>query len=109
MNPVIIFFIIIVINLAISVRLLIAIHNEQIVRFARFLKYVNIIHLVAACLLILYDATLGFWGGRDEAILGFFIFSLFGVASLVSNLVCALIRVFSRFRGPEEPRNSAGN
>lgn len=102
MNPVIIFFIIIVINIAISVRLLIAIHNEQIVRFARFLKYVNIIHLAAACLLILYDATLGFWGGRDEAILGFFIFSPFGVASLASNLVCALIRVFTSSKEKDE-------
>ena len=102
MNPFLIFFIIILINLAISVRLLFAIHNEQIVRFARFLKYVNIIHLIAAFLLILYDATLGFWGGRDEAILGFFIFSLFGVASLASNLVCALIRVFSSSKEKDE-------
>ena len=104
MNPLLLFFIIIVINLAISVRLLFAINNGQIVRFARFLKYVNIIHLIAAFLLIFYFVILPFvdWGGRDAVFSGFFIFFFFSAASLISNLVCALIRAFSSSKEKDE-------
>ncbi len=73
------------ISIALSVRVLFAIKDGQIVKHVRFLKYVNIIHLIAVGLWLLTLPL--FDGGKDEAIFFFFIYAPFGVTALISNIV----------------------
>ena len=77
---------------AISVVMLFAIKKGRIVKHTRFLKYINVIHLIAACLLILFlFLILSWFGGRDEFVTAFFIYVLFGAATLTSNIVVFLV------------------
>ena len=77
---------------AISVVMLLAVKKGRIVKRTRFLKYINVVHLIAACLLILFlFLILPLFGGRDEMITAFFIYALFGTATLISNIVVLLI------------------
>ncbi len=77
---------------AISLVMLYFIKTGRIVKHARFLKIVNIVHLIAACLLILFlFLILPLFGGRDEFVTAFFIYALFGAAALISNVVVLLI------------------
>ena len=57
------------ISIALSVRVLFAIKDGQIVKHVRFLKYVNIIHLIAVGLwLLTLPLSDVFMWGKDEAI-----------------------------------------
>ena len=77
---------------AISVVMLFAVKKGQIVKNTRFLKYINVIHLIAACLFYLFVfLILPLFGGRDEFATAFFIYALFGAAALISNIVVLLI------------------
>lgn len=77
---------------AISVVMLWAVKRGRIVKNTRFLKYVNVVHLIAACLFYLFVFFILPWfGGRDEFITAFFIYALFGAAALISNVVVLLI------------------
>ena len=77
---------------AISVVMLLAIKKGRIVKHARFLKYINMAHLIAACLFYLFVfLILPLFGGRDEFATAFFIYALFGAAALISNIVVLLI------------------
>ena len=77
---------------AISVVMLLAIKKGRIVKHARFLKYINVAHLIAACLFYLFlFLILPLFGGRDEFVTAFFIYALFGAAALISNIVVLLI------------------
>lgn len=79
------------ISIALSVRVLFAIKDGQIVKHVRFLKYVNIIHLIAVGLwLLTLPLFYVFMWGKDEAIFFFFIYALFGVTALISNIVVLL-------------------
>lgn len=63
----------------------------RIVKYARFLKIVNIVHLIAVCLLLVFlFLILPLFGGRDEALMAFFIYFLFGAAALIGNIVVLL-------------------
>ena len=77
---------------AISVFMLLAVKNGRIVKKTRFLKYINAVHLIAACLFYLFVFLILSWfGGRDEFITAFFIYLLFGAATLTSSIVVLLI------------------
>ena len=77
---------------AISVVMLLAIKKGRIVKHARVLKYINVAHLIAACLFYLFVfLILPLFGGRDEFATAFFIYALFGAAALISNIVVLLI------------------
>lgn len=77
---------------AFSLRVLFAVKKGQIVKNTRFLKYINVIHLIAACLFYLFVfLILPLFGGRDEMITAFFIYALLGAATLISNIVVLLI------------------
>ena len=77
---------------AISVVMLFAVKKGQIVKNTRFLKYINVIHLIAACLFYLFVfLILPLFGRRDEFATAFFIYALFGAAALISNIVVLLI------------------
>ena len=85
------------ISIALSVRVLFAIKDGQIVKHIRFLKYVNIIHLIAVglCLLTLPLFDVFLWG-KDEAILFFFIYAPFGATALTSNIVVLVGQYISK-------------
>ena len=89
--------IIFAINVIISLLMLFAIWKGKIIKHSRFLKYVNVIHLIAVCLwlltLPLFDV---FMWGKGEAILIFFIYALFGVTSLISNIVVLLCQYINK-------------
>jgi len=89
--------IIFTISVVISLLMLFAIRKGKIIRHPRFLKYVNVIHLIAASQYLLFFplAEVLMWG-RGEAILFFFIYSLFGVTALISNIVVLVIQYVSR-------------
>ena len=73
---------------AFSLRVLFAVKKGQIVKNTRFLKYINVIHLIAACLFYLFVfLILPLFGGRDEFVTAFFIYALVGAAALISNIV----------------------
>jgi hypothetical protein len=82
---------------AFSLRVLFAVKKGQIVKSTRFLKYINVIHLIAACLFYLFVILIIPWfGGRDEFVTAFFIYALFGAAALISNVVVLLINKFTK-------------
>ena len=75
-----------------SLRVLLAVKDGRIVKHARLLKYINVVHLIAACLFYLFVFLILSWfGGRDEFVTAFFIYALFGAAALISNIVVLLI------------------
>ena len=79
------------ISIALSVRVLFAIKDGQIVKHVRFLKYVNIIHLIAVSLNLLSIPLSDVFGlGKDGPVLFFFIYTPFGVTALISNIVVLL-------------------
>jgi len=81
----------------ISVVMLYFIKIGRIVKHPRFLKTVNIIHLVAVVLWLLFVfLILPLFGGRGEALIAFFIYFLFGAATLISNIVVLLINKFPK-------------
>lgn len=82
---------------AISVFMLLAVKKRQIVKNTRFLKYINVLNLIAACLFYLFVfLILPLFGGRGEALIAFFISFLFGAATLISNIVVLLINKFPK-------------
>ena len=82
---------------AFSLRVLFAVKKGQIVKNTRFLKYINVIHLIAACLFYLFVfLILPLFGGRDEFATAFFIYALVGAAALISNIVVLLINKFTK-------------
>ena len=82
---------------AFSLRVLFAVKNERIVKNTRFLKYINVLNLIAACLFYLFVFLILPWfGGRDEFVTAFFIYSPFGAATLISNIVVHLINKWGR-------------
>ena len=84
---------------AFSLRVLFAVKNEQIVKNTRFLKYINVLNLIAACLFYIFVFLILPWfGGRDEFVTAFFIYASFGTATLVSNIVVLLINKFPKKR-----------
>ena len=84
---------------AFSLRVLFAVKNERIVKNTRFLKYINGLNLIAACLFYLFVFLILPWfGGRDEFVTAFFIYASFGTATLVSNIVVLLINKFPKKR-----------
>lgn len=85
------------ISIALSVRVLFAIKDGQIVKHVLFLKYVNIIHLIAVSLwLLTLPLSDVFMWGKDEAIFFFFIYALFGVTALISNIVVLVRQYISK-------------
>ncbi len=83
-----------IILVLISVVMLYFIKMGRIVKYARFLKIVNIIHLVAVVLWLLFGfLVLPLFGGRGEALIAFFIYFIFGAATLISNIVVLLVNV----------------
>ena len=82
---------------AFSLRVLFAVKKGQIVKNTRFLKYINVIHLIAACLFYLFVfLILPLFGGRDEFVTAFFIYALLGAATLIGNIVVLLINKFTK-------------
>lgn len=82
---------------AISVFMLLAVKKRQIVKNTRFLKYINVLNLIAACLFYLFVfLILPLFGGRDEFVTAFFIYALFGVTALISSIVVLLINKFTK-------------
>ena len=82
---------------AFSLRVLFAVKNERIVKNTRFLKYINVLNLIAACLFYLFVFLILPWfGGRDEFVTAFFIYAPFGAATLISNIVVLLINKFPK-------------
>ena len=83
--------------IAISVVMLLAVKKGRIVKHTRFLKYINVLNLIAACLFYLFVFLIISWfGGRDEFVTAFFIYASFGTATLVSNIVVLLINKFTK-------------
>ena len=77
---------------AISVFMLLAVKNGRIVKNTRFLKYINGLNLISACLFYLFIFLILSWfGGRDEFVTAFFIYASFGTTTLISNIVVFLI------------------
>ncbi len=71
--------------------------KRQIVKNTRFLKYINVLNLIAACLFYLFVfLILPLFGGRDEFVTAFFIYALFGVTALISSIVVLLINKFTK-------------
>lgn len=82
---------------AISVVMLFAVKKGQIVKNTRFLKYINVIHLIAACFFYLFVFVILPWfGGRDEFVTAFFIYTPLWMATLISNIVVLLINKFTK-------------
>lgn len=68
--------------------------KRQNVKYFRFLKYLNIIHLIVVCLFLVFDfLILPLFGGRGETLIAFFIYALFGITTLISNIVVLLVNV----------------
>jgi hypothetical protein len=85
------------ISIGLSGRVLFAIKDGQIVKHVRFLKYVNVIHLIAVGLwLLTLPLSDVFMWGKGEAILFFFIYALFGVTALISNIVVLVGQYISK-------------
>ena len=84
--------IIILLNLGISRIVLFLIRKGKIVKYSRFLKYINIIHIISIGLLILFDFC--FVESREDAICSFFIYALLGIIVLILNLVFLLLNRF---------------
>ena len=82
---------------AFSLCVLFAVKKGQIVKNTRFLKYINVLNLIAACLFYLFVFLIISWfGGRDEFVTAFFIYASFGMATLISNIVVLLLNVCRR-------------
>lgn len=82
---------------AFSLLVLFAVKKGQIVKNTRFLKYINVLNLIAACLFYLFVFLIISWfGGRDEFVTAFFIYASFGMATLISNIVVLLLNVCRR-------------
>ena len=93
-----ILFLIPIVLLAFSLRVLHAINHGQIRKNILFLKIINIIHIVAVCFFYLFIFILPFVGGRDELAMAFLIYASFGAVTLMSNIVVSLINRFSEKR-----------
>lgn len=79
---------------AVSLAVQYALNKRQNVKYFSFLKYLNIIHLIAVCLLLVFlFLILPLFGGRGEALIAFFSYALFGAATLISNIVVLLVNV----------------
>ena len=84
-------FIVLLINIGLSLWVLHAIKHGQIVKHVRFLKYVNVIHLIAVSLNLLSIPLSDVFGlGKEGPVLFFFIYTPFGVTALISNIVVLL-------------------
>jgi hypothetical protein len=92
---------------AFSLRVLFDVKNGRIVKNPRFLKYINEIHLIAACIYFLFLLlVIPMFGGRGEIIATFFIYALFGVTTLISNIVVLLINRYTKVE--DEPGGGMG-
>lgn len=76
-----------VISIALSVRILLAIRDGQIVKHIRFLKWMNLIHIFVFVLFLISIYPLADYYGRDGIVSSFHIYALFGVTALISNIV----------------------
>ena len=75
------------ISIALSVRILLAIRDGQIVKHIRFLKWMNLIHIFVFVLFLISIYPLADYYGRDGIVSSFHIYALFGVTALISNIV----------------------
>ena len=85
---VLVILIVLAINIALSMRVLFAIKDGQIVKHVHFLKWVNIL-LISFCLLIYYY-------GREAFLISFLIYTPFGVTALISNIVVLVGQYISK-------------
>ena len=75
------------ISIALSVRILLAIRDGQIVKHIRFLKWMNLIHIFVFVLFLISIYPLADYYGRDGIVSSFHIYALFSVTALISNIV----------------------
>lgn len=83
------------ISIALSVRVLFAIKDGQIVKHVRFLKWVNVIHIIVFAIILISFCLLIYYYGRG-AFLTLFIYTPFCVTALISNIVVLLKRAIRK-------------
>ena len=85
-----------VISIALSVRVLFAIKDGQIVKHIRFLKWMNLIHIFVFVLFLISIYPLADYYGRDGIVSSFHIYALFGITALISNIVVLLCQYINK-------------
>lgn len=87
---VLVILIVLAINIALSMRVLFAIKDGQIVKHVHFLKWVNILQTIAFAILLISFCLLIYYYGRGAFLISFLIYTPFGVTALISNYCCPL-------------------
>lgn len=84
------------ISIALSVRVLFAIKDGQIVKHVHFLKWVNILQTIAFAILLISFCLLIYYYGREAFLISFLIYTPFGVTALISNIVVLVGQYISK-------------
>lgn len=84
------------INIALSMRVLFAIKDGQIVKHVHFLKWVNILQTIAFAILLISFCLLIYYYGREAFLISFLIYTPFGVTALISNIVVLVGQYISK-------------
>ena len=93
---VLVILIVLAINIALSMRVLFAIKDGQIVKHVHFLKWVNILQTIAFAILLISFCLLIYYYGRGAFLISFLIYTPFGVTALISNIVVLVGQYISK-------------